>query len=129
MQGLMDLHTHTARCQHATGTLEEYVERAQALGIRHFGFSDHSHWMLHAIGKRYARTDEMGIPFAVTVDFDTLEDQSVTLRELVSMEQLRLPMADLKGVVLRSLEDNGIWASLQAKYPKAKVPEEEEPKA
>jgi histidinol-phosphatase (PHP family) len=54
MQGLMDLHTHTARCQHATGTLEEYVERAQALGIRHFGFSDHSHWMLHSIGKRYA---------------------------------------------------------------------------
>ena len=59
MQGLMDLHTHTARCQHATGTLEEYVERAQALGIRHFGFSDHSHWMLHARDQRYAmRADE-----------------------------------------------------------------------
>lgn len=35
-----------------------------------------------AIGKRYARTDEMGIPFAITVDFDTLEKDTVTLREI-----------------------------------------------
>lgn len=39
-----------------------------------------------AIGKRYARTDEMGIPFAVTVDYDTLENDSVTLRDIKSMK-------------------------------------------
>ena len=39
-----------------------------------------------AIGKRYARTDEMGIPFAVTVDLDTLKDNTVTLREIESMK-------------------------------------------
>ncbi len=39
-----------------------------------------------AIGKRYARTDEMGIPFAVTVDFTTLKDDSVTLRDIDSMK-------------------------------------------
>ena len=38
------------------------------------------------IGKRYARTDECGIPFAITVDFDTLKDDTVTLRELNSMK-------------------------------------------
>ncbi len=42
------------------------------------------------IGKRYARTDECGIPFAITVDFDTLNDETVTLRELNTMKQVRL---------------------------------------
>lgn len=39
-----------------------------------------------AIGKRYARTDEMGIPFAITIDYDTLKDNTVTLREINSMK-------------------------------------------
>ena len=44
------------------------------------------------IGKRYARTDECGIPFAITVDFDTLNDQTVTLRDLDTMKQVRMPV-------------------------------------
>lgn len=47
------------------------------------------------IGKRYARTDECGIPFAVTVDFDTIEDESVTLRDLHSMKQVRIKVPSL----------------------------------
>lgn len=43
-----------------------------------------------SIGKRYARTDEISIPFAVTVDFDSEKDDSVTMRERDSMEQVRL---------------------------------------
>ena len=43
-----------------------------------------------SIGRRYARTDECGIPFAVTVDFDTLKDQTVTLRDLDTMKQIRM---------------------------------------
>lgn len=42
------------------------------------------------IGKRYARTDECGIPFAITVDFDTLSDETVTLRDLHTMKQVRM---------------------------------------
>ena len=38
------------------------------------------------VGKRYARTDECGIPFAFTVDFDTLENATVTMRELDTMK-------------------------------------------
>ena len=45
-----------------------------------------------SIGRRYARTDECGIPFALTIDFDTLKDQTVTLRDLDSMKQIRLPV-------------------------------------
>ena len=40
------------------------------------------------IGKRYARTDEIGVPFGLTVDFETLEDQTVTLRERDSTKQV-----------------------------------------
>lgn len=44
-----------------------------------------------SIGKRYRRQDEIGTPFCITVDFDTLSDASVTVRERDSMEQIRLP--------------------------------------
>lgn len=48
-----------------------------------------------AIGKRYRRQDEIGTPFCVTVDFDTLEDGTVTLRERDSMEQRRVRVEEL----------------------------------
>lgn len=54
MQGLIDLHSHTARCCHATGSMEAYVRRALELGLRDFGFSDHSHWMLNDTQNRYS---------------------------------------------------------------------------
>lgn len=47
------------------------------------------------VGKRYARTDECGIPFAITVDFDTFKDETVTMRDLDSMKQVRLPIAEV----------------------------------
>lgn len=43
-----------------------------------------------SIGRRYARTDEIGIPFGVTVDFDTVKTSSVTLRERNSTRQVRI---------------------------------------
>ena len=48
-----------------------------------------------SIGKRYRRQDEIGTPFCVTVDFETLEDQAVTVRLRDSMEQVRVPIAGL----------------------------------
>ena len=47
------------------------------------------------IGKRYRRQDEIGTPFCVTVDFDSLEDRQVTVRERDSTEQVRLPIPDI----------------------------------
>lgn len=43
-----------------------------------------------ALGRKYARTDELGIPFGITIDADTLEDDTVTLRERDSMQQVRI---------------------------------------
>lgn len=47
------------------------------------------------IGRRYARSDEIGTPFAVTVDHQTLEDKTVTIRERDSQKQVRLPVAKI----------------------------------
>ena len=49
-----------------------------------------------AIGRRYRRQDEIGTPFCVTVDFDTLEDKAVTVRERDSMAQERIPLEGLR---------------------------------
>ena len=49
-----------------------------------------------AIGRRYRRQDEIGTPFCVTVDFESLDDDAVTVRERDSMEQHRLPIAGLR---------------------------------
>lgn len=48
-----------------------------------------------AIGKRYRRQDELGTPFCVTIDFDTLENGTVTLRDRDTMKQERVPIAEL----------------------------------
>ena len=48
-----------------------------------------------AIGRRYRRQDELGTPYCVTIDFDTLDDRAVTVRERDSMQQERVPIAEL----------------------------------
>jgi glycyl-tRNA synthetase len=50
-----------------------------------------------SIGKRYRRQDEIGTPFCVTVDFDSLNDKKVTIRERDTMKQDRIAIAELKG--------------------------------
>jgi glycyl-tRNA synthetase len=48
-----------------------------------------------AIGRRYRRQDEIGTPLCVTVDFESLDDKQVTIRERDSMGQIRVAIADL----------------------------------
>ena len=55
--------------------------------------------MAGQIGKRYRRQDAIGTPLCVTVDFDTAEDQCVTVRDRDTMEQIRLPIVDLKDYI------------------------------
>ena len=49
-----------------------------------------------SIGKRYRRQDEIGTPYCVTVDFDSIEDQQVTVRDRNSLEQDRIPIKEVK---------------------------------
>jgi len=57
-----------------------------------------------AIGKRYRRQDEIGTPFCVTVDYQTLEDGTVTLRERDSMSQRRIPKTELIAEIAKGLQ-------------------------
>jgi glycyl-tRNA synthetase len=56
-----------------------------------------------AIGRRYRRQDEIGTPFCVTVDFDTLEDQAVTVRDRDTMSQERIGIDALVGYLSERL--------------------------
>ena len=57
-----------------------------------------------SIGKRYRRQDEIGTPYCVTVDFDTLEDNAVTVRDRDTMEQVRIPIAELKNYIAEKIK-------------------------
>ncbi len=70
-----------------------------------------------AIGRRYARTDEMGIPFAITVDFDTISNNTVTLREINTMKQIRVPCEELMNLVEDFVENDRKFEELFEKYP------------
>ncbi len=58
-----------------------------------------------SIGKRYRRQDEIGTPFCLTVDFDTLNDQAVTIRHRDTMKQERVPIKGLAGYVTSALKN------------------------
>ncbi|MER7499717.1 glycine--tRNA ligase [Nonomuraea pusilla] len=58
-----------------------------------------------AIGRRYRRQDEIGTPFCITVDFDTLEDHAVTIRERDSMAQERISIDQVEQYLRRHLND------------------------
>ncbi len=57
-----------------------------------------------SIGKRYRRQDEIGTPYCITFDFDSLEDNCVTVRDRDTMEQVRLPIAELEDFIAEKLE-------------------------
>ena len=71
-------------------------------------------WMVHyddtqSIGRRYRRQDEVGTPYCVTVDFQSLEDRQVTIRERDSMNQIRVPIATLKETLAAKLAGEDLF--------------------
>ncbi len=68
-----------------------------------------SYWMVQyddtqSIGKRYRRQDEIGTPYCVTIDFDTLEDESITIRDRDTMEQERVKIEELENYLKEKLK-------------------------
>ena len=57
-----------------------------------------------SIGKRYRREDEIGTPYCVTIDFDTLEDNQVTIRDRDTMEQVRISIDELENWISKKIE-------------------------
>ena len=59
----------------------------------------------HSIGKRYRRHDEAGTPFCITIDGQTKEDKSVTIRDRDTMKQERIPLVNLKEIIQKKLSE------------------------
>ena len=51
------------------------------------------------IGRRYRRNDEIGTPYSITIDYESLDDKSVTIRDRDSMNQVRAPIEDIENVI------------------------------
>ncbi|MBA7577329.1 MAG: glycine--tRNA ligase [Dehalococcoidia bacterium] len=62
-----------------------------------------------SIGRRYRRQDEIGTPFCVTVDFESLEDKQVTIRERDSLRQIRVPIESLKATLQAKLDGEDLF--------------------
>jgi len=56
-----------------------------------------------SIGRRYRRQDEIGTPYCITVDFQSLDDKQVTIRERDSMKQIRIPVSELNSTLAAKL--------------------------
>lgn len=69
------------------------------------------------IGKKYARNDELGIPFGVTLDHTTMEDNTVTMRERDTMAQIRLPLAEVPQLVRDLCAGESTWEAAAKMYP------------
>ena len=70
-----------------------------------------------AIGRKYARFDEIGVPFVVTLDDRTGQDNSATVRERDSEEQVRVPLEDCVELVRKLCYGPMSWEDAKAKYP------------
>ena len=57
-----------------------------------------------AVGKRYRRQDAAGTPFCITVDHDTLEDNTVTIRHRDTMEQKRVKIEELRDIIKQEVD-------------------------
>src|SRR5512136_1271160 len=92
--GLDTIAEEIARTLHRNGILAEYDDSG-------------------AIGRRYRRQDEIGTPFAVTVDYDTKEDNTVTLRDRDSMKQVRVAIEKLPETVSALVDGSLTFTSLE----------------
>ncbi|CAK7306932.1 Glycine--tRNA ligase [Vulpes lagopus] len=72
-----------------------------------------------SIGRRYARTDEIGVAFGITIDFDTVNKtpHTATLRDRDSMRQIRAEVSELPSVVCDLANGSITWADVEARYP------------
>ena len=68
------------------------------------------------VGRRYARADELGIPFGVTIDFQSLLDDSVTVRDRDSMAQIRVPLARLTDLLRELVAESISWTHVMNRF-------------
>ena len=91
-------HTVILPFSHTIKPLKDVISVPAADGLRCLHISHKIDDSSGSIGRRYARTDEVGVPFGVTVDFDTIQSSTATLRERDSMQQIRAKVSGIRPV-------------------------------
>lgn len=69
------------------------------------------------IGKRYSRNDELGTPLGITVDFQSLKDGTITLRDRDSTRQVRADEAKIIDAIHSLVEGKKVWADIEKELP------------
>jgi glycyl-tRNA synthetase len=85
--------------------------------LRRVGVSNKVDDSSASIGKRYARNDELGTPFGITIDFQTVKDDSLTLRDRDSTKQVRASEDDIIDAVKALVEGEETWEDVSKRLP------------
>lgn len=93
------------------------IVKKLASRLRTFRISNNVDASSTSIGKRYARNDELGTPFGVTVDFETVQNGSVTLRERDSTAQVRASEEDIVEAIRRLVDGSETWTQVSQRLP------------
>ena len=89
-----------------------------SLRLRGLGLASKVDETSASIGKRYARNDELGTPFGVTVDFQTVKDGTVTLRDRDSTAQVRASEDDVLAAIEKLVAGSETWPQVEQRLPK-----------
>lgn len=84
--------------------------------LRSHGISNKVDDSSQSIGRRYARNDELGTPFGITVDFQTVKDNTITLRERDSTTQIRATQEEIFQVIKDIVDERRKWEDVVAQY-------------
>lgn len=93
------------------------IVRKVSQGLRKLGISCGIDNLSASIGKRYARNDEAGVPFGITVDFNTVKDGTVTLRGRNSTKQVRSSKSDVLSAVKSLVYGEESWEDVFERLP------------
>ncbi|KAL9098438.1 MAG: hypothetical protein Q9163_005899 [Psora crenata] len=87
------------------------------LKLRQLGISNRVDDSSASIGKRYSRNDELGTPLGITVDFQSVKDNTFTLRDRDSTKQVRSDEATICAAIRSLVEGQSLWANIQQELP------------
>jgi len=97
----------------------EFAPLIRRLGarLRKLGVSNRIDDSSASIGKRYARNDELGTPFGITVDFQSVKDNTFTLRDRDSTKQVRASEDEICQALVRLVDGSETWKDVEARLP------------
>jgi glycyl-tRNA synthetase len=91
--------------------------RHMSLKLRSLGVSSRVDDSSASIGKRYSRNDELGTPLGITVDFQSVQDKTYTLRDRDSTKQVRADEETILTAIKSLVEGEKVWADIEKELP------------